>query len=172
MPLEPHITPETILVHPDLGRRAHQCLPLSVPGPGVHAGQPGAPPPVSSHSWGLSPAAPKGSPQPRARAPSPDSRMGHVGSSSEDCPLGSGLVRMLCPHLYRAGRPLQQFLSVTQETFSSLNTDGQMGRQGLPFRSRVGKRELLELPLPRAAVWSPSWDNSEVTGPASGGVLL
>lgn len=66
----------------------------------------------------------------------------------------------------------QQFLSVTQETFSSLNTDGQMGRQGLPFRSRVGKRELPELPLPQATVWSPSWDNSEVTGPASGGVLL
>lgn len=42
MPLEPHITPETILVHPDLGCRAPQCLPLPVPGPGVRTGQPGA----------------------------------------------------------------------------------------------------------------------------------
>ena len=69
-------------------------VPSSVhPRPGARTGQPdtslswGIAPPVSSHAWvscllPLEGGVPH--PEPRARAPSPESLVGHMGSSSED----------------------------------------------------------------------------------------
>lgn len=134
---------------PDLDRLALQCLPPSVhlfiPGPAPALGSPTPALPgdgatcVSSLSGVSYPQPPEGGvprPQPRATVPSPEPRVGHVGSISEDCPLGSSLMVgtlppcPLCPQPNGAGNPLARSLLFIQ-MFSSLNAG--VG-EGLPFR--------------------------------------